>query len=84
MSGHVPLPQLYRATLLSGFAECRREWVVLGNADSAPALLFDREFGSHINPVTDIPLRVSLAEKACKLSGRAKERFNLPAGTRRG
>ena len=53
---------LYGATSLSSFAECRREWVVPGKADSARALLLDREFGSHINPATDIPLRVSLPE----------------------
>jgi hypothetical protein len=53
---------------------------MLGNADSTSALLLDREFGSHINWATDIPLRVSLPEQACKLSGWAKERFDLPAG----
>jgi len=53
---------LYGATSLSSFAECRREWLVLRNADSARALLLDCKLGSHINPATDIPLRVSLPE----------------------
>ena len=53
---------LYGATSLSSFAECRREWVVPSKADSASALLLDREFGSHINFATDIPLRASLTE----------------------
>jgi hypothetical protein len=54
-------PALSRS-LLSGFAECRREWLVPGKADSARALLLDREFGSHINWATDIPVRASLTE----------------------
>ena len=53
---------LYGASSLSSFAECRREWVVPSKADSARALLLDREVGTHINPATDIPLRVSLPE----------------------
>jgi hypothetical protein len=60
LSAH--LPSLYRAASLSGFAECRREWLVLGKADSASALLLDRELGSHVNAATDIPVRVSLTE----------------------
>jgi hypothetical protein len=48
--------------LLSSFAECRREWLVRGKADSTSALLLDREFGPHINPATNIPLRASLTE----------------------
>jgi hypothetical protein len=57
-----PAVPLYDAALLSGLAECRREWHVLGNTDTASALLPDRKFGSHTNPATDIPLRASLPE----------------------
>ena len=53
---------LYGAALLGGLPECRRYCHMLGNADSTSALLLDREFGSHINWATDIPLRVSLPE----------------------
>jgi hypothetical protein len=57
-----PAVPLYDATSLSGFAECRREWLVSGKADSARALLLDREFGSHINPAMDVPGRAPLTE----------------------
>jgi hypothetical protein len=50
------------AASLSGFAECRREWLVLGKADSARTLLLNREFGSDINPAPNIAVRVSLTE----------------------
>jgi hypothetical protein len=62
LSRPVPLAGFYVAASLSGFAECRREWIVPSKADSARALLLDREFGSYINWATDIPLRASRTE----------------------